>query len=86
MAIVQKGGSACHSEIDARTCDLRLSTQHKDEGERLKDEFNSAPSTQHSALNAGIVNNQRKSVWQFRCTYTHSVWDGPAEHRSCPIS
>jgi hypothetical protein len=33
-----------------------------------------------------IVNNQRKSVWQFRCTYTHSVWDGQAGHRSCPNS
>ena len=41
----------------------------------------SAPSTPHSALNAEIVNNQRKSVWQFWCTYTHSVlgWPGPAQ-------
>ena len=48
--MVQKGGLAGNSEIDARTCDLRLSTQHKDERERLKDEFNSALSTQHSML------------------------------------
>src|SRR4051794_10831083 len=28
-----------------------------------------------------IVNNQWKSVWQFWCTYTHSVlgWPGPAQ-------
>jgi hypothetical protein len=42
--------------------------------------------TQHSALDAGLVNNQRKSVWQFWCTYTHSVLGWPAQHRSCRIS
>jgi hypothetical protein len=32
-----------------------------------------------------IVNNQRKLVWQFRCTYTHSVLNGPAQSRRAGI-
>jgi hypothetical protein len=32
MPVVQKAGLAGHGEIDARTCDLRLSTGRKDEG------------------------------------------------------
>src|SRR5260370_21902454 len=29
----------------------------------------------------GIVNNQRKLIWQFRCTYTHSVSGRPGRAR-----
>jgi hypothetical protein len=41
---------------------------------------------QHSALNAGIVNNQRKLMWRFRCTCATRLRDGPTEHASCPNS
>ena len=51
------------SRIDARTCDLRLSTQQ-----------------QH-----GIVNNHRKSVWQFRCTYTQEDAERPGTPMTDPI-
>jgi hypothetical protein len=42
-------------------------------------------SPQPSALSThqqdGILNNQRKSVWPFRCTYNHSVLGWPGRVR-----
>ena len=75
--MVQEGGLANLSEIDARTCDLRLEAQNQVDASLSANPCRSAC---HSALNAGIVNNQRNSMWHFRCTHTHSVlgWPGRA--------